>query len=88
MPALISGSLNSTEKYLFNQIPYLCINATPPKGRCIFFLFYNKQGRIYEWNHIFDKEALEKLKGELQKMKSVDRPAASRAIAEARKREI
>src|ERR1700722_12901676 len=32
------------------------------------------------------KEALEKLRGELQKMKSVDRPAASRAIAEAREK--
>ena len=32
------------------------------------------------------KEALEKLKTELQKMKSVDRPAASRAIAEAREK--
>ena len=21
-----------------NWIPYLCTNATPPKGRCIFFL--------------------------------------------------
>jgi transcription elongation factor GreA len=30
------------------------------------------------------KEALEQLKAELQKMKAVDRPAASRAIAEAR----
>src|SRR5450755_3178331 len=32
------------------------------------------------------KEALEKLRTELQKMKSVDRPAASRAIAEAREK--
>lgn len=32
------------------------------------------------------KEALERLKSELQKMKSVDRPAASRAIAEAREK--
>src|ERR1700688_2974062 len=32
------------------------------------------------------KEALEKLRGELQKMKSIDRPAASRAIAEAREK--
>src|ERR1700709_353266 len=32
------------------------------------------------------KEALEKLRGELQRMKSVDRPAASRAIAEAREK--
>ena len=32
------------------------------------------------------KEALEKLRTELQRMKSVDRPAASRAIAEAREK--
>jgi transcription elongation factor GreA len=32
------------------------------------------------------KETLELLKGELQKMKSVDRPAAARAIAEAREK--
>jgi transcription elongation factor GreA len=32
------------------------------------------------------KEALEKLRSELQKMKSIDRPAASRAIAEAREK--
>jgi len=32
------------------------------------------------------KEALEHLKAELQKMKAVDRPAASRAIAEAREK--
>ena len=32
------------------------------------------------------KEAYEKLKAELQKLKTVDRPAASRAIAEAREK--
>ena len=32
------------------------------------------------------KEALEKLRSELQRMKSIDRPAASRAIAEAREK--
>ena len=32
------------------------------------------------------KETLEQMKAELQKMKSVDRPAASRAIAEAREK--
>jgi transcription elongation factor GreA len=32
------------------------------------------------------KEALDQLKSELQKMKTVDRPAASRAIAEAREK--
>jgi transcription elongation factor GreA len=32
------------------------------------------------------KETLEKMRGELQRMKTVDRPAASRAIAEAREK--
>src|ERR1700751_470113 len=32
------------------------------------------------------KEALDKLRSELQKMKSIDRPAASRAIADAREK--
>ena len=32
------------------------------------------------------KETLEQMKGELQQMKSVERPAASRAIAEAREK--
>jgi transcription elongation factor GreA len=32
------------------------------------------------------KETLEQLKGELQRMKSIDRPAAARAIAEAREK--
>ena len=32
------------------------------------------------------KEALENMKAELQRMKTVDRPAASRAIAEAREK--
>jgi transcription elongation factor GreA len=32
-------------------------------------------------------ETFEKMREELQKMKSIDRPAASRAIAEAREKE-
>src|SRR5271168_4424279 len=34
----------------------------------------------------FTKDALAQLKGELQKLKTVERPAASRAIAEAREK--
>src|ERR1051325_10457880 len=36
--------------------------------------------------HYVTKETLEQLKAELQRMKSVDRPAAARAIAEAREK--
>src|SRR3954468_8248145 len=36
--------------------------------------------------HYMTKEALEQMKVELQRMKGVDRPAASRAIAEAREK--
>ena len=34
----------------------------------------------------FTKDALQQLRAELQKMKAVDRPAASKAIAEAREK--
>lgn len=37
-------------------------------------------------NMYVTKETFEKMRGELQKMKSVDRPASSRAIAEAREK--
>src|SRR5215218_11102111 len=38
-----------------------------------------------DYNYV-SKEAFEQMKSDLQKMKSVDRPAASRAIAEAREK--
>src|SRR5579862_5406267 len=57
-----------------------------PKG-VVFFFFYiiNREGFMSGITYL-TKEALEKLRGELQKMKSIDRPAASRAIAEAREK--
>jgi transcription elongation factor GreA len=54
-------------------------------GALYFFSFCNQE----EGGHMsgityLTKEALEQLKTEIQKLKTVDRPAASRAIAEAR----
>jgi transcription elongation factor GreA len=53
-----------------------------------FFSFFQseaKEGIMSEITYL-TKEALVHLKAELQKMKTVDRPAASRAIAEAREK--
>jgi len=53
-------------------------------GRCIFFV-YLKACSMSETNYV-TKDTFEKMKAELQQMKAVDRPAASRAIAEAREK--
>jgi transcription elongation factor GreA len=53
-----------------------------------FFSFFQteaKEGIMSEITYL-TKEALDHLRAELQKMKAVDRPAASRAIAEAREK--
>ena len=61
-------------------------------GRCIFFLL--SEGKIFtlikfegmsEINYV-KKETFEQMKAELQHMKGVERPAASKAIAEAREK--
>jgi transcription elongation factor GreA len=52
------------------------------KWRCIFFPF-SKQIVMSEY---VTQQTFDKMKQELQKMKSVDRPAASKAIAEAREK--
>jgi transcription elongation factor GreA len=54
-------------------------------GRCYFFLF-NNQRRVMSDVIYVTKETLEQLKAELQRMKTIDRPAASKAIAEAREK--
>jgi transcription elongation factor GreA len=51
-----------------------------------FFLFINHSRRVMSEITYLTKEALQNLKAELQRMKTVDRPAASRAIAEAREK--
>jgi transcription elongation factor GreA len=59
-------------------------------GRCYFFLFLAQTGKIKEgiMNGIqyITRETLDQMKLELQHLKAVERPAASRAIAEAREK--
>src|SRR5579863_768890 len=58
-------------------------------GRCIFFLFKSwtmSKGGIMSGFTYYTKDALEHLKTELQKLKTVERPAASKASAEAREK--
>jgi len=59
-------------------------------GRCIFFLYplkmsHNKLNVMSETNYV-KQETFEKMKAELQHMKGIERPAASKAIAEAREK--
>jgi transcription elongation factor GreA len=51
----------------------------------LFFSFYAKQDTMSSIQYV-TKDTLEQMKSELQRMKTVDRPAASRAIAEAREK--
>jgi len=53
-------------------------------GVVIFFIFI--RGGIMNNLQYVTKETLEQMKAELQRMKAIDRPAASRAIAEAREK--
>lgn len=64
------------------------INATlhsNPAEALLFFSFYSKNDVMSTIQYV-TKETLEQMKADLQKMKGVDRPAASRAIAEAREK--
>lgn len=53
--------------------------------RCYFFHFTQKKLTMSGIQYV-TKETLEQMKAELQQMRSVERPAASRAIAEAREK--
>jgi len=52
--------------------------------RCIFFI--TKGNNMSEMNMYVTQDTFDKMREELHRMKSVDRPAASRAIAEAREK--
>jgi transcription elongation factor GreA len=54
-------------------------------GRCYFFQVRTQKNTMSDIIYV-TKETLEQMKLELHQMKSVDRPAASRAIAEAREK--
>ena len=62
--------------HIYNALGYL--------GRCIFFLF-TKLKFMNDTNYV-TAETFERLNVDLQHMKGIDRPAASRAIAEAREK--
>ena len=53
--------------------------------RCIFFLFTLKRSVMSAMNYV-KQETFEQMKQELHHMKSVERPGASKAIAEAREK--
>ena len=68
-----------------SEFSYFCIYATLQQlWRCIFFISF-KQIDMSETNYA-TLETFEAMKKELHQMKAVDRPAASRAIAEAREK--
>jgi transcription elongation factor GreA len=54
-------------------------------GRCYFFLFTIQRSFMSDTIYV-TKETLEQLKAELHRMRTIDRPAASKAIAEAREK--
>jgi len=60
-------------------------NALVFPGRCIFFLNTIKDLAMSVTNYV-TKDTFEKMKEELQQLKGIERPAASKAIAEAREK--
>src|SRR5436853_4195012 len=54
-------------------------------GALLFFSFSKKEVNMSDIQYV-TKETMDHLKNELQRMKTVDRPAASRAIADAREK--
>jgi transcription elongation factor GreA len=60
-------------------------NASATTGALLFFLFVQKEVTMSSFNYV-TKDTLEQMKVDLQRMKAVDRPAASRAIAEAKEK--
>jgi transcription elongation factor GreA len=54
-------------------------------GVVIFFFFVKQEEVMSSFNYV-TKETLEQMKADLQRMKGIDRPAASRAIAEAKEK--
>jgi len=65
---------------------YICSSATLRlKPGVVFFLFVLKRFFMAETNYV-TRETFEKMQQDLQSMKAIDRPAASKAIAEAREK--
>ena len=60
-------------------------NASANTGALLFFYINTKEVHMSDVQYV-TKETLEIMKAELQHLKGVERPAASRAIAEAREK--
>jgi len=56
-----------------------------PRTEALLFFYLSKEVTMADIQYV-TKETLEQMKAELQRMKTVDRPAASKAIAEAREK--
>ena len=61
------------------------VQRSGKSGALYFFLFNYKRRTMSDTNYV-KKDTFEQMKSELQHMKGVERPAASRAIAEAREK--
>src|ERR1700712_1752662 len=74
--------------FFCKKILYLCLYGNALviiRGVVIFFCSLSKADFMSDTIYV-TKETLEQLKAELQRMRTVDRPAASKAIAEAREK--
>lgn len=67
--------------YLYNSI----LQRFSPRTEALLFFYLSKEVTMADIQYV-TKETLEQMKAELQRMKTVDRPAASKAIAEAREK--
>jgi len=86
------GAGKSLHKFLLAPVnrkkknSYICSSATLRlKPGVVFFLFVLKRFFMAETNYV-TRETFEKMQQDLQSMKAIDRPAASKAIAEAREK--
>lgn len=73
---------------LLQIVVYLCFSILQrfsPRTEALLFFYLSKEKIMADIQYV-TKETLEQMKAELQRMKSVERPAASKAIAEAREK--
>jgi len=82
---LVDATFKLSFSFLGKSFLYLCYATLHGMCGVVFFLSLLKPVSMNDVMYV-SKDAFEKMRQELQRMKSVDRPAASRAIAEAREK--
>ncbi len=85
---MISENKNHPKDYEFYIIFYFYSHATLQSNVALYFFTLFKPKYMSESTMYVTKETFERMREELQKMKSVDRPAASRALPKQGKKEI